>query len=109
LFYIIHEKVAEVKEVAVENGTFCAGTLLGFVVAGIIGLILDRIREARGRARAQDRPLDTFPDATQPNLTPAGIVRTSQEAQFTLIALILILIIFLGLVFVGVYFLTVPG
>jgi high-affinity Fe2+/Pb2+ permease len=109
LFYIIHEKVAEVKEVTVENGTFCAGTLLGFVAAGIIGLILDRIREARGRARAQDRPLDTFPDAMQPNLTPVGVVRASQQAQFTLIAWILILIIFVGLVLVGVYYFTVPG
>jgi heme/copper-type cytochrome/quinol oxidase subunit 2 len=57
----------------------------------------------------KDRPLDKFPDSAHPTMTPAGIVRTSQEAQFTVIAWTLVLIIFLGLVLVGVYFFTVPG
>jgi hypothetical protein len=92
-----------------QDGTFCAGTMLGFVAAGVVALILDQIRQARVKMGQKDRTLDKFPDSAHPNLTPAGIVRTSQEAQFAVIAWTLILIIFVGLVFVGIYYFTVPG
>lgn len=92
-----------------QDGTFCAGAVLGFLVAGLVALILDQIRQARVKTGHKDRTLDKFPDSAHPNLTPAGIVRTSQEAQFTVIAWILVLIIFFGLVLVGVYYFTLPG
>lgn len=92
-----------------EDGTFCAGALLGFIMAGIIGLILDRIREARGRAGAQERTLDRFPAAVQPTLTPAGIVRASWEARWAVVAWTLVLIIVVALSFLGAYYFTLPG
>ncbi len=92
-----------------QDGTFCAGAVLGFLVAGLVALILDQIRKARVKTGHKDRTLDKFPDSAHATMTPAGIVRTSQEAQFAIIAWTLVLIIFVGLVLVGVYFLTVPG
>jgi hypothetical protein len=92
-----------------QDGTFCAGAVLGFLVAGVVSFIFVQIRDARMKIGHKDRPLDKFPDSAHPAMTPAGLVRTSHEAQFTVIAWSLVLIIFVGLVLVGVYFLTVPG
>jgi hypothetical protein len=92
-----------------QDGTFCAGTMLGFVAAGVVAFILVQIRDARVKMGQKDRTLDKFPDSAHPNLTPAGIVRTSHEAQFAVIAWTLILIIFVGLVFAGIYYFAVPG
>lgn len=92
-----------------EDGIFCAGAVFGFFAAGFVAFVLARIREARIKVQHKDRTLDKFPDSAHPDMTPAGIVRTSQEAQFAVIAWTVVLIIFVGLVFVGVYYFTLPG
>ena len=56
---------------------FNSGFIYGFIAAGIIGLFLDLIREARGKIGQQHRTLDTFSDSEQPKLTAAKIVRSS--------------------------------
>jgi len=63
--------------------TFCCGAIFGFVMAGIIGIILGQIRESRNRIGARNRPLDTFPDASHPGMTSTGVVRKSIGAIFT--------------------------
>jgi hypothetical protein len=92
-----------------ESGTFCAGSVFGFIVAWIIGVILGQIRGAQTRMEAQDRALDGFPDARQPTLTPAGIVRDSHEAQWAAIGWTLMLIIFVTALVAGVYFFALQG
>ena len=57
---------------------FNSGFIYGFIAAGIIGLFLDLIREARGKIGQQHRTLDTFSDSEQPKLTAAKIVRSSE-------------------------------
>lgn len=57
---------------------FNSGFIYGFIAAGIIGLFLDLIREARGKMGQQHRTLDTFSDSEQPKLTAAKIVRSSE-------------------------------
>ena len=52
----------------------CRGVIYGFILAGIIGFLLNRIREGRASAKRMRQPLDTFPDAFQPRMTPIGIV-----------------------------------
>jgi hypothetical protein len=83
----------------IEKGSFCIGALCALVAALIVGFIGGQIREARLKQRA-DRPLDTFPDASQPDLTPARICREHQEAAasqlFWTIILIITVIAFLG-------------
>jgi hypothetical protein len=56
---------------------FWGGIIYGFIAAWIIGAILNVIREERGKWGRQNRPLNTYSDAEQPNLTAAGIVRDS--------------------------------
>lgn len=92
-----------------ESGTFCAGSLFGFIVAWIMGLILGQIRGAQTRMGTQDRALDRFPDAAQPTLTPAGIVTDSRDARWAVFVWTLILFIFVGLVLGGVYLFILPG
>ncbi len=56
---------------------FCVGATYGLFIAILFGGISRQIRDNRTKMKAQYRPLDTFPDAAQPNLTPKGIVRSS--------------------------------
>ena len=71
---------------------FTYGYVYGFVSAGIIGFIMGRVREARGKMGQRNRPLDTFPDASQPKMTAADIVRNSILSMFTCIFWVLVLI-----------------
>jgi hypothetical protein len=61
---------------------FCRGFAIGFLAAGIIGFILVQIRANRAKMGMMYKPLDTFPDAAQPHLTPIGIVRKGSCSCF---------------------------
>lgn len=83
-----------------ENIFYC-GAAYGFLVAGILGIIFSNIRQARTRLGAQNRPLDTFPDSIQPNITPARIVRNSRMAIFSCIFwTVLLFLVFFGAIYV---------
>lgn len=84
-------------------GTFLSGVFCGLGIAGIIGTIAARIREARTRAAHQGRPLDNFPDSAQPKLTPVGIVSDSRAAQWEMVVWWLVLIGFISLLLYGAY------
>jgi hypothetical protein len=75
---------------------FYVGFVYGLMVGGILGYILSNIRAARTKMGTKNRPLDSFPDAIQPNLTPAKIVRNSRMAMFSCI-------FWFGLLIVAIY------
>lgn len=76
---------------------FLTGYVIGFLSAGFIGVLIGRIRFNRTRMGERRRPLDTFPDALQPNLTPIGIVRRSIGAMVSCLIFVVFLIIFIYL------------
>lgn len=86
----------------VEN-SFCCGAAYGFLAAGIMGVILSRIREARVRSGLQNLNLDRFSDAVQPSLTSAGVVHNSHLAMVSVVFWSLLLIIIIGLVAYGAF------
>lgn len=77
---------------------FNYGWQYGLVWAFIFGFTFGRIRASRNAMGARNRPLDTFPDASQPGSTPIGIVRSSRRATvfyvFWILALAIELIVF---------------
>lgn len=77
------------------DGKFICGAIYGFIAAGILGYILGNIRSSRTQYNAQYRPLDTYPDAAQPNLNAARIVAGSWRGFFGCIfwSVILVLVI----------------
>jgi len=75
------------------DNDFSLGLIYGGIATGIICFILGRIREAMKKMGDRNRPLDTFPDAAQPRLTPAGIVRKSTLAMFSCVFWIIILVV----------------
>jgi hypothetical protein len=77
--------------------------LIGFLLAGLLGIILVRIREARARIERQNWSLDRFPDSAQPNMTSAGVVHTSQMAMVSVVFWSLLLIIIIGLLAYGAF------
>jgi hypothetical protein len=74
----------------------CRGIVYGFILAGIIGFLLNRIRHARARTGQMRQPLDTFPDAAQPGLTPLGIVRKGTCSMFACAFWLVLLLVVLG-------------
>jgi hypothetical protein len=68
--------------------------LLGAVVAGILGFILQRIQYARGQAGAYRHPQAIVQQTGQ---TPIQVVRNSIAAGFNCLFWIIVLILFLGL------------
>ena len=80
------------------QGIFNFGWQYGLVWAFVFGFTLRRIGDARRARGARNRPLNTFPDAAQPGLTPHNIVRGSRLATvafvFWIIAFAIELIIF---------------
>ncbi len=62
--------------------TFRCGFVYGIIAAGILGFILNNIRTSLRERNLAHRPLDTFPDASQPNLTAAGIVNRRFGLRF---------------------------
>jgi hypothetical protein len=68
--------------------------LLGAMVAGILGFILQRIQYARGRAGAYRRPQAIVHQTSQ---TPIQVVRSSVAAGFSCLFWTIVLVLFLGL------------
>ena len=66
-----------------------------FVCAGIIGFLFNRIRVANASFGQRNRPLDTFPDAAQPGLSSARIVRRSFGGLLSCIFWLMILVGFI--------------
>lgn len=58
-------------------GCFNGGFLYGVVTAVLLCFVWNKMQKARTDMGQKNRPLDTFPDANQPNLTAGGIVRKS--------------------------------
>ena len=77
------------------NFNFIKGFLYGAVFIVFIGLIWGQMSKARNTIKKRNKPLDTFPEADQPNLTPAKIVRKSLWAMFAWIFWLLILAAFI--------------
>lgn len=72
--------------------TYISGFVHGFFAAVVIGYIVGRMSKASSTIKQRSKPLDTFPDAAQPKLTPAGIVWKSTLAMFTWFFWLLVLI-----------------
>jgi hypothetical protein len=68
--------------------------VLGAMVAGILGFILQRIQYARGRAGAYRRPQAIVQQTSQ---TPIQVVRSSVAAGFSCLFWTIVLVLFLGL------------
>ena len=84
--------------------SFCFGTIYGFLGAGAVAFALSKIREARLKAGFRNRNLNGFSDAMQANLTPAGVVKNSQQAAFNLAMWNLALVVFIGITVVGLFY-----
>ena len=57
-----------------------ASFLAGFILATTVGLVFQRIRLLQGPINAPNRPMSTFPDAAQGELTSRGVVQGSYQA-----------------------------
>lgn len=77
-----------------EDG-FCCGTTYGLIVATIVGVILIKIREAKGAMKSKDKAFDTFPDAAHPNLTSLGVVKGCIQAMISYGVWLVFLIVFI--------------
>jgi len=84
--------------------SFCFGTIYGALAVGMIGLALNKIREARLKAGFRNRNLNSFSDAMQANLTPTSVVKNSEQASFILFMWNLALFIFIGIALIGLYY-----
>ena len=73
---------------------FWYGFTSGFIVAGIFGFLLSRMRESRAKIGQMNKALDKFPDAEQPKLTPLGIVGHSATSVFGCLFWLFIFILF---------------
>jgi hypothetical protein len=105
---IIHQKIIPVKGDQMDGvkNSFCWGAAYGFIAAGLISLVFHQIREARLKTGLKNLALDKFPDAAQPGMTSAGVVKTSKQAALAFIMWSLVLVTVIGLVAAGVYFIA---
>ena len=78
-----------------ELGSFCGGSMIGALYGAIIVYVNWQMAETRKKMAAADNPFNKFPDAVQPNLTAAGVTRTSRNARFTYAALVVFLAVFI--------------
>lgn len=75
--------------------TFLKGFVFGTIAATVILILLAKMR-LNWSAMAQTRkPLDSFPEAVQPYLTPVGIVRKGSCSCFSCLFLSALLLIVL--------------
>lgn len=86
------------------SSSFCFGTLYGLIVAGIIAMIANRMREARVRMGHKDRTFDQFPDSLHPTLRADEVTRRSRQETWVYGSLLIVMIGFIGLASVGVFF-----
>ena len=56
--------------------------VVGFFFATALGVLAQRARQYTGAINAPNRPMSTFPDAAQPNLTSRGVVSSGYRAYF---------------------------
>lgn len=75
------------------NANYVSGFAHGFIAAVIICYVVGRMSKASGTIKRRRKPLDTFPDAAQPHLTPAKIVRESTLAMLAWLFWLIILVI----------------
>jgi|GEM_PF-4389942 len=90
----------------ISGGSFCFGTLYGFMAAGIIAMMANRMREARLKMEYKDRSYDRFPPNLRANLTASGVIRTSWQEWGVYTSLMVALIIFVGLALIGLFFIV---
>lgn len=90
----------------IQTGSFCFGTLYGFITAGVIGLIANQIRIARLDKGRQNLALDRLPDAAHPYMTSISIVRASFWATFRLVGLFILLTGFISMSIAGLFYLV---
>lgn len=84
-----------------DQVSFISGLLAGFFVAGVIGLMWNRIQLARNAMRAPDRPMNV-PTPNTPRTVMANAARASQTcfvwslslAAFVVFVLILLYVLF---------------
>jgi len=76
--------------------TYISGFIQGVIAALIIGFVLRRMSKASSTMKQRNKPLDTFPDAAQPKLTPAGIVWKSTLAMLQWFFWLIILLVFIA-------------
>ncbi|MBT3313852.1 MAG: hypothetical protein HN390_04485 [Anaerolineae bacterium] len=78
---------------------FNYGLVFGFVSAIVFYFTLRQISANRGRIGARNRPLNTFPDAAQENITAAQINRQSRVGRilhlFWIVVFIVEIVIFM--------------
>jgi hypothetical protein len=86
---------------------FTWGFFCGFASAVVLGLIWSRIQNAGGSIGKINKALDTFPDAIQPKMTAASIVKKSIISMFACLFWILILVATLALIIWAFPFLRV--
>jgi hypothetical protein len=91
----------------INSNSFCFGFFYGAFASGLIALFLNKIREARVKSGLRDRSLNNFPDAAQPNMTSAGVVKTSRQAIVSLFVWGFVLAFFVGTIVAGLYFILV--
>ena len=84
------------------NINFIRGFLYGAIFIVIIGLIVGRMKRAKGTIKQRNQTLDKFSDASQPNLTPAKIVLKSTLATIAWFLWFLALIGFIILMAIAV-------
>ena len=79
-----------------DQASFFTGLILGFVIAGVLGNILGRIRRARGGMRAPDNPM-----SVRTTGTPRQVMSGAAAAFRTYLFWGFILIVFVGLLLAG--------
>lgn len=77
-----------------EFGSFCVGSLVGAVYGAVIVYLLWQMEVIRKKVVAEHNPYDKFPDALQPNLTAAGVSRSSRIARVTYAFVVIFLGVF---------------
>ena len=80
-----------------DDFTFCWGFLSGFVVAGIFGFVLQRLRLASATAR---RAASRQPIRGETDQTPYEVVRQARAARLEMIAWIMLIILSAGCILI---------
>lgn len=83
-----------------DNASFCWGLVAGFVIAGIVGFIFQRITLATKRTKAAS---SNQPVRGQTDLTPNQVVRNAMTARLEMAVWVVVILVVMGcLVFVWV-------
>jgi hypothetical protein len=88
----------------VDRASFLFGCIYGTFAAAFIAIMLRNYLEAQLYSTFRKRNLNRFPDATQPTLTPAGIVESSRAAGLRMVMWSFFLVIFGLITVVGLFY-----